>query len=77
MVIDKTNKGKRSVKDIKKLWDMFCLDESPEVPLREQVRANPRSFHQLKRACGKYRGQFFKIVYKKSDYVVWLLTQGP
>eukprot|EP00928_Gymnodinium_smaydae_P041541 TRINITY_DN28099_c0_g1_i1.p2 TRINITY_DN28099_c0_g1~~TRINITY_DN28099_c0_g1_i1.p2 ORF type:complete len:199 (-),score=34.46 TRINITY_DN28099_c0_g1_i1:379-975(-) len=77
LIINKAAKGKRNVKDIKKLWDMFCADESPEVPLREKVRESQKSYHKLKKTKGKYRGQFFRTAYKQSDYVDWILTEGP
>jgi len=77
MIINTITTGKRAKNDIKKLWDMFCADESPEIPLREKVRNNPSNYHQLKKACGRYRDQLFKSAYKKSGYVDWLLTEGP
>jgi len=70
MILRTANADRKTAFNIKQLWDDFCADTTP---LWQLVSSNPSAYDCFKKDSGKYCGQTFKSVYKKADYVDWLL----
>mmetsp|Transcript_47085 Transcript_47085/g.74322 ORF Transcript_47085/g.74322 Transcript_47085/m.74322 type:complete len:198 (-) Transcript_47085:163-756(-) len=58
---------------LKQLWNQFSSDGTAPW---EKLQREPRAFDKNKKESGKYRGTQFQTIYKKHDYVDWMLGDG-
>lgn len=58
---------------LKTLWDQFNDNSTPPW---QTVQREPRAFDKCKKDSGKYTGTQFQTIYKKTDYVDWMLGDG-
>eukprot|EP00933_Yihiella_yeosuensis_P037401 TRINITY_DN31329_c0_g1_i1.p1 TRINITY_DN31329_c0_g1~~TRINITY_DN31329_c0_g1_i1.p1 ORF type:complete len:404 (-),score=115.04 TRINITY_DN31329_c0_g1_i1:249-1370(-) len=71
MCIRTANEKRKTQFDILQLWHDFSEDPTPPW---QKVKSHPSKFHNYKKDSGKYKGQRFQTIYKKTNYVDWMLS---